>query len=364
MLTNREMLNWLFQKNIINLKPGKIFNQNPSRLPDKFNFERIEGMMLGLAIGDALGVTSESKVPSLRKKMYGEIRNYLPNKYTGKKLGYPSDDTQLAFWTLEQMLMDKGFVPDHVATKFCHNKIFGIGKTVREFIHNYKDSKQPWYLSGPKSSGNGAMMRIAPMIIPHLRTGTSDLWVDTALSAMITHNDSTSTSACISFINMLWELLKMESAPKPKWWIETYVKIAKDLEIDDGKTPRGGNFQDYQGPLWKYVKKYVSDAYKQNLSVLEACETWQSGAFLYETLPSCIYILMKHSDDPEEAIVRAINDTKDNDSIAAIVSTAVGALHGKKGLPKRWLNDLTGRTTLNDDGQVFKLLERAKNNWS
>ena len=72
---------------------------------------------------------------------------------------------------------------------------------------------------------------------------------------------------------------------------------------------------------------------------------------------------MKYADDPEEAIVRAVNDTKDNDTIAAIVGAAVGALHGKKGLPKRWINNLTGRTTLDDDGQVFKLLERAKNIW-
>jgi|SRR3989344_4073675 len=363
MTTNRDTLKGLFQKKIIDLKAGKIFNQNPSQIPNGFNFEKIEGMMLGLAIGDSLGVTSESKIPAIRKSKYGEIRDYLPNKYNGKSLGYPSDDTQLAFWTLEQMLIDGRFIPEHVATRFCSNKIFGIGKTVRGFIHNYKDNKKPWYLSGPKSAGNGALMRIAPMIIPHLKISTSELWIDTALSAMITHNDSASTSACISFINILWELLKMKSTPKSEWWIETYIKVVKDLEIDDGKTPRGGDFQEYNGPLWKYVEKYVSEAYSQNLSVLEACEMWQSGAFLYETWPSCIYILMKYADDPEEAIVRAVNDTKDNDTIAAIVGAAVGALHGKKGLPKRWINNLTGRTTLDDDGQVFKLLERAKNIW-
>ena len=37
----------------------------------------------------------------------------------------------------------------------------------------------------------------------------------------------------------------------------------------------------------------------------------------------------------EEAIVRAVNDTRDNDTIAAIVGAAVGALHGKSALPDR-----------------------------
>jgi len=38
---------------------------------------------------------------------------------------------------------------------------------------------------------------------------------------------------------------------------------------------------------------------------------------------------MCHARDPEEAIVRAVNDTKDNDTIAAIAGAGVGVLHGR-----------------------------------
>ena len=64
-------------------------------------------------------------------------------------------------------------------------------------------------------------------------------------------------------------------------------------------------------------------------------------------------------DDPEEAIVRAVNDTADNDTIAAIVGAAVGALHGGKAFPKRWQMGLLGRTTADDSGHVFRLIESA-----
>ena len=37
----------------------------------------------------------------------------------------------------------------------------------------------------------------------------------------------------------------------------------------------------------------------------------------------------------------------------AIVGAAVGALHGKKKLPKRWIDKLSGRTTDSDDGRIF-----------
>ena len=79
-----------------------------------------------------------------------------------------------------------------------------------------------------------------------------------------------------------------------------------------------------------------------------------------EAVPSVLMILTKHGDDPEEAIVRAVNDTKDNDTIAAIIGAAVGALHGKRKLPKRWIENLSGRTTDRDDGRVFELIEAAK----
>ena len=101
-------------------------------MPPALDWSRVEGMMLGLAIGDALGNTSEGMMPSDRMTTYGEIRDYLPNRHAdGKPVGLPSDDTQLAFWTLEQMIEDDGFVPDRVAARFCRDPIYGIGSAVK-----------------------------------------------------------------------------------------------------------------------------------------------------------------------------------------------------------------------------------------
>ncbi|MBM4419122.1 MAG: ADP-ribosylglycohydrolase family protein, partial [Chloroflexi bacterium] len=35
----------------------------------------------GLALGDSLGNTSEALVPGVRAALYGEIRDYLPNRH-------------------------------------------------------------------------------------------------------------------------------------------------------------------------------------------------------------------------------------------------------------------------------------------
>jgi ADP-ribosylglycohydrolase len=200
------------------------------------------------------------------------------------------------------------------------------------------------------------------MVIPHLKTGTSELWVDTTLSAMITHNDSGSIAACVAFVRLLWDLLGSRETPAPEWWVETYVETARALELET-YTPRGGDYLDFEGPIWVFVRDKVRDAHKAGLPTLDACNSWYSGAFLLETVPSALYILMRHGDDPEEAIVRAVNDTRDNDTIAAIVGAAVGALHGKKGLPSRWAENLLGRTTKDDDGKIFQILDEARELW-
>ena len=69
-------------------------------------------MLLGIAIGDALGNTSESSHPSERFKRHGIIRDYLPNSYAGgRSVGLPSDDSQMSFWTLEQLFEDTELDP-------------------------------------------------------------------------------------------------------------------------------------------------------------------------------------------------------------------------------------------------------------
>jgi len=362
MENNREVLRALFDNEKIDLKCGALFDKFPDPMPDDFNFGRVEGMMLGLAIGDSLGKPTEGMLPENRRARLGEIREYLPSSYATGPIGVPSDDTQLAFWTLEQMINDRGFIPGNVAERFCHDRIFGIGSSVRRFLNNFQ-SGSPWFEAGPKSAGNGALMRMAPMVIPHLRTATPDLWADTALSAMITHNDSASIASCISFINMLWQLLRMESPPEPYWWLETFVGTAKDLEVDEHYRPRGGAYMDFEGPVWRFVQEKVPEAFDKGLSVLEACEIWYSGAYLLETVPSTIFILMKHGNNLREALIRAINDTKDNDTIGAIVGAAVGALHGKGAIPEMWIKNHSGRTSFSDDGRIFELLDEARNLW-
>jgi len=343
----------------IAIRRGPIFDVPPAPLPQDDLEDRVRGMMLGLAIGDALGNTSEGQSPAGRRERCGEIIDYLENWYANDRpCGLPSDDTQLAFWTLEHLIEHGHLDPERLADVFASRPIFGIGGTVSQAIA-HREAGEAWYRCGPRSAGNGALMRIAPMVIPFVRRPSPALWSDTARAGMITHNDPASISACVAFVAALWDLLGMTAPPAPQWWVDRYLEVAAPLEGDARYEARGGDCNEYAGPVWRFVAERLPAAQRAELSTLDACESWFSGAFLLETVPCVYYILMRHAHDPEEAIVRAVNDTRDNDTIAAIVGAAVGALHGERAFPRRWREGLLGRLGADDDGAVFDLLDGA-----
>jgi ADP-ribosylglycohydrolase len=357
--TSAEWLEWLFETGGIELERSPLLAAEPPAFTS-LSWDRVEGMLLGLAIGDALGNTTEGMIPPVRSAQYGEIRDYLPNRHAdGRRVGVPSDDTQLAFWTLEHLIEHGRLSPETLAERFSAEQIFGIGSTVKEFLHRFNGQGHPWYLAGPQSAGNGALMRVAPLLLPHLRAPSPMLWADTALAAMLTHNDRGSTASCIAEVDLLWRALALTETPAPEWYLDVFTATARELEGETCYRSRAPGTA-YEGPLWRFVEAEVRPAVAGRGSVWDACERWYSGAFLLETVPCVLMILARHGDDPEAAIVRAVNDTKDNDTVAAIVGAVVGALHGSDALPARWRAGLLGRTSAADDGRIFEFLDRAR----
>ncbi len=355
---NRECLERLWREGRMPIRRSPLFDRAPEGRPR--DWSRVEGMLLGLAIGDALGNTTEGQSTGERADLRGEIRDYLPNWYADERsVGVPSDDSQMAFWTVQHLVEHRGLDPAALATCFAMRRIFGIGSAVRSF-QKHMARGVPWQEAAPDSAGNGALMRIAPMVLPHLRAPSAALWTDTALSARITHNDSSSVAASVAFVELLWRFLTRSQAASSTDWFETFVATVRALEAEKTYRPRGGRFVGFEGTLSAFLARAIPDALDRDLSTLDACNGWYSGAFLLETVPCVLYILLRHGHDPEQAIVRAVNDTHDNDTVGAIVGAAVGALHGKDALPKRWRDGLLGRTGADDDGRVFELLDQAR----
>jgi ADP-ribosylglycohydrolase len=360
--SNLEMMKKLFKDGIIKSnEPSFIYGTKPKA--KLVGFSRIEGMLLGIAIGDSLGNTTETMTPEQRKQEYGLITDYLPNKQAhNKKIGLPSDDTQLAFDTLS-VILDKGKLDmEELAKLFSSHRIFGIGKTVKGFLRNYKDYREPWYLSGVvDGAGNGALMRIAPVLISSLANQTENLWADTILATMLTHNSSLAIGSSVAFMNMLRKFVSLKGKPNSGALIKEFTDLLGTFTGDTECNIRNSKIKSrFSNPAPIFIRQALEFGYKNNMTAEQFSEYFGSGAYVLETDTMLLYILSKYLTDPKEAIIQAVNYSKDNDTVASIVGAAMGALYGKEAFEKTWITNLSGRTRENDDGRVFEMITRTK----
>ncbi len=362
---NRALFEQLFAQGRMPIRRAAWFDRAPQGRP--VGWDRVRGMLLGLAIGDALGNTSEGMLPWQRRERFGEIRHYLPNRHASwQAVGLPSDDSQMTFWTLE-VLLERGFLDlPRLAERFAEGPIFGIGSTVSSFLDRYRNSTDLWDAAVP-SAGNGALMRIAPVLVPYLTSPSANLWSDAALLTRLTHNDSMAVASSVAFVHLLWLCLSTHGVPDRNWWLAAFLEPLAELETRGGYSRRDPAFGSFRGRLQDFLREVLPRslpaAGKEPGERSPAEVLGYSGAYLLETVPWVLFLLSRWGHDPEEAVVRAVNDTKDNDTIGALVGAAVGALHGEGAFPSRWRKHLIGRTGRTDDGRIFSLLAQAEARW-
>jgi hypothetical protein len=121
-MQNKYSIQDIVQKYSAEIELSPFFESDPTSIGAEILFSKVRGMMLGLAVGDALWNMTESVLPDERIDAFIEIRDYLPNPYAGgRRVGLPTDDTQMAFWTLEQTLEDGELIPERLAILHgCH----------------------------------------------------------------------------------------------------------------------------------------------------------------------------------------------------------------------------------------------------
>jgi len=334
--TNAARLSALFDRGEIDLARGPLFDAAPGPLGAEAA-PRVAGMLAGLAIGDALGQTPPSTIPDR-----------------------PSDETQLAFWLLGDALAAGRLRPDRVAQAWTKHPIYGISPAVRDFVRAYRAGSMPWYRCGAKVPDADALARVPALVALHAPSGTEALWTDVALAVMMTHDDSAVLAASLGYAALLRDLLAMAEPPPAGWWPARFVAALEGLEVDPHYRARVAAFAGFRGTLGAFVERAVGDALARDLPAAEACAVFGGSAFVLEAVPCALYVLARHGDDPEAAIAHAAAGATAGDTVGAIVGAAVGALHGVEALPARWREGLPGRTTADDDGAVWRLIEAAR----
>lgn len=353
--SNTEILRALFDEGLVNaVEWEELYSRPEPKVSRVEAADKVVNMLLGVAIGDSLGYPVERLSPEERLKKYGLITSYV----NGRAL--PSDDTQLTFDTVKVILEHGRVVPWELARIFASHRISGMGRTVKEFLRNYRERGLPWYRTGVKRPSNGAIMRISPVIIPNLKTKENYL-VDAVLDTLITHNEPLAIASSVAFADMLWNVINSNGRMDAKRIIERFVLVISKLTGDKKYKTRERARVKYEGPASEFIRDQVYYALDRGLSVQEFSKTIGSGGYLLETVPNALFIFVRYLNDPQRGIIEALNFTKDSDTIASIVASAFGALYGRQAFREEWVRQLPGKLLKHgQDGEVFQLLNCIK----
>ena len=317
--------------------------------------EKIKSVMIGHAVGDALGVPVEfASRKELEETPVSDMEGFGTYPYPA---GTWSDDTSMSIAALDS-LADGEIKWNEIMHNFGKwlseneytpsGETFDVGRTCLNAIVNYFNNDIKATESGGRdehSNGNGSLMRIHPFVLYEYAKGTFDLNVIHKASAL-THAHDRSRMACGIYAFVLWELLKNPQKSSVRLALNRamhyYNKFAENKKF--------ANLYRRIGLVTIHFED--ADTFKR----ANRDEIKGSG-YVVDTLEAAIWCLL-NTNSYKDCVLTAVNLGDDTDTVAAIAGGLAGALYGYDEIPENWRNTLIKRE------YIEELCEKSANQWA
>ncbi len=301
-----------------------------------------------VGIGDAVGRPAEGQNPPTTLARYRRWAGWRRGP-----IGTITDDTQMTLWLARSILESDGFNGEDLVRRFTAERIRGIGRATREFMAHAK-SGEPWYRTGVQSAGNGVAMRSAPVGIRYAHS-FDDLVTVAGLQAMVTHNDP---MAIASGIVVATAVALLGSAANGDAEALTVPEVAARFSRALGELIRGMEAgRDYRtrntglsdttqrdttqrDTLFNRLTDTVPRLLLSSADPRTADRELYSGAYVLESLPFALFCFLRRATEPIDAILDAVNNSRDSDTVGAICGGFAGALNGIAGIDPYWVEEL------------------------
>ena len=266
------------------------------------------GMFMGLFIGDALGAPLEFIRPhemtkTLTEMEGGGVHNTTEGEWT--------DDGAMAVAIADAYIGSKRFDPENIAMNFkmwkktghfgTRNYVFDIGRTCSEAIDRITPTHPYAGSCSYSSSGNGSIMRIAPVVLAN-HNSMPDAVAQSVAVSLMTHGNTDTIHYITAFVAELMTGKKDDAFD--------YLRHQRDYDS----------------------KGTIMHAYVTAWECVEETSTF------------------------EKALVMAVNKGYDADTVGAVTGMLAGRKYGLKGIPTRWLDKLVKRDELIDMAEALYVL--------
>lgn len=287
-------------------------------------------ILLGIAIGDALGVPYEFESRSQRN--VDPAIDMVGNRgFHNQTAGTWSDDTSMSLCLAEALLKEPFSLYD-VKSNFiqwfeksywtANGDVFDVGNTTRNAITRLEQGVIPERAGddGLKQNGNGSLMRILPLLFKIKDYPIYGRYEWTTKVSGMTHRHPVSIFACFYYLEFANTLVNV----KDKWnayefvqnSIKHYIEVLSiDVDLD-------------------YFRRLL----EMNIGERPQDEIKSTG-FVVNTLEASIWCLL-NTENYKDAVLLAVNLGDDTDTTAAVTGGLAGILYGHETIPSEWLDIL------------------------
>jgi ADP-ribosylglycohydrolase len=301
--------------------------------------QKARAILLGLALGDALGYAVEFQSLASIKQRYGQ-RGIEEPPHPARY----SDDTQMTI-ALAEGLLDAGLTAPlnaqmtavsarFIAWKNSPDNNRAPGATCMAGVHNLEQGL-PWREAGIASSkGCGSATRVAPIGFLY-HDDPEKLRRVAEASSLLTHRHPAAVAASIAAAYAV--ALALAGIPTTEYLprIAQFVDgISEEFDQALRRIGHVGAWGDEERALAHIGEGWIGD----------------------EAVAMALYCVLRYPNDYAACVRRAANITGDSDSVACIAGGIMGARLGMSALPVDWLQRLENYDGLVD---LADRLERA-----
>lgn len=261
-------------------------------------FDKIKGGLYGVAVGDALGGTTEFMTAGQIKEQYGYLKDMIGGGVWQLEPGEVTDDTMMTLCVAEGIVENPEDPIEPIGRRFMEwyrSDPKDIGNTIRQTFANYQDN---WLEAAffaeqdlGQSGGNGSLMRCLPVALAYPEI--SEMERISRMQSKMTHYDGRCSEACV-----------------------IYNRIARRLLLGEG-------LQD------AILGETAGTEYEGLFQETPDCKP---SGFVVHTFRWVLHILF-HSSDFSEVVQRAANLGGDSDTIGAISGGLAGIYFGYASIP-------------------------------
>jgi ADP-ribosyl-[dinitrogen reductase] hydrolase len=283
------------------------------------------GAYIGLAVGDALGATTEFLTPREIKEKYGVHDKIIGGGWLRLKAGQVTDDTEMSLALGGSILAHQGVEAVAVAKAFSdwmRNKPVDIGNTVRRGIIHYRHSGETSVAVNEFDAGNGACMRSLPIALFYCGAPDKVRLRASRAQSHTTHNNPMADAGTETVVDMVVGALK--------GWHKSRLEEMAVLLVS-------------RFPLYRFDKRKVENP----------------SGYIVETLQTVFQAFFSKGNFAE-ILIDVVNQGGDADTTGAIAGMLAGAYYGVDEIPVHWRERLDDKIMRACRDQALKLLVQGK----